>query len=69
MKLILSILNGRSRFEIDTSNGVYEVNVDTSFKILNIVKLCTPLNYYPITIISFENVGNHILFYVVFHVI
>jgi hypothetical protein len=26
------------------SNGIYEVNVNISFKILNNVKLCTPLN-------------------------
>jgi hypothetical protein len=30
--LILSILNKRSRFEVDASNGIYEVNVGSSFK-------------------------------------
>jgi hypothetical protein len=33
-----------SRFKVDTFNGVYEVNVVTSFKNLNSIKLCTPLN-------------------------
>jgi hypothetical protein len=43
LKLILSILNGRSRFEVDASNGVYEVNIGTSFKILINVKLSIKL--------------------------
>jgi hypothetical protein len=41
---ILSILNERSGFKIDTSNGVYEVNVGMSFKNLNNVKSCTLLD-------------------------
>jgi len=44
MKWILSILNKRSRFEIDASNGLYEVNMCTFFKILNNVKSCIPLD-------------------------
>jgi hypothetical protein len=44
MKLILSISNVLSRFKLDASNSVYEVNVITSFKNLNNVKLCTPLD-------------------------
>jgi hypothetical protein len=31
-------------FEICTSNGVYEINVVTFFKILNNVKSCIPLD-------------------------
>jgi len=44
MKLILCILNEISGFEVGASNGVYEVNVNTSFNILNNVKSCTPLD-------------------------
>jgi hypothetical protein len=44
MKLILSISNERSRFKVDESNGVYKVNIDTSFKNLNNMKLCTLLD-------------------------
>jgi len=44
MKYILSISNKKSRFKVGASNSVYEVNVNTSFKKLNNVKLCTPLN-------------------------
>jgi len=43
MKWILSISNEKSGFKIDASNGVYEANVDTSFKNLNNVKSCTLL--------------------------
>jgi hypothetical protein len=42
--MILSISNERLRFKVDVSNGVYEVNIATSFKNLNNVKLCIPLN-------------------------
>jgi hypothetical protein len=38
MKWILSISNERSGFKVDTSSGVYEVNVSSFFKILNNVK-------------------------------
>jgi hypothetical protein len=38
MKWRLSISNERSGFEVDASNGIYEVNVDISFKNLNDVK-------------------------------
>jgi hypothetical protein len=31
-------------FEVSVSNGVYEVNIDTSFKNLNHVKSCAPLD-------------------------
>jgi hypothetical protein len=52
---ILSILNEKSEFEVSASNRVYEVNVDTSFKILNNVKLCTLLDVLTLnTLISFE---------------
>jgi hypothetical protein len=44
MKLILFISNERLRFKVNPSNGVYEVNVDTSFKNLNNIKLCALLN-------------------------
>jgi hypothetical protein len=44
MKLILSISNVLSRFKVDASNSVYEVNVSTSFKNLNNVKSCIPLD-------------------------
>lgn len=44
MKLILLILNERSRFKVDASNGVYKVNINTFFKNLNNVKLCTSLD-------------------------
>jgi hypothetical protein len=33
-----------SKFKVDVFNSVYEINIDTSFKKLNNVKLCTPLN-------------------------
>jgi len=36
--MILSILNERSGFKVGTSNGIYEVNISTSFKILNNAK-------------------------------
>jgi hypothetical protein len=41
---MLLISNEMFGFKIDTSNDVYEVNVGTSFKNLNKVKSCTPLN-------------------------
>lgn len=41
MKLILSILNEMSGFEVYASNGIYKVNVDTS---LNNVKSCAQLD-------------------------
>jgi hypothetical protein len=44
MKWVLFILNEMSRFEVGASNGVYEVNVCTFFKILNNVKSCIPLD-------------------------
>jgi hypothetical protein len=42
--MIISISNKISGFKVDAYNGVYEVNVDTSFKNLNKVKSCTPLD-------------------------
>lgn len=33
-----------SKFDVSTLNDIYEVNVSTSFKILNNVKSCTPLD-------------------------
>jgi hypothetical protein len=44
MKCMLSISNERSRFKVGTLNGVYEVNVNTSFKNLNNMKSCAQLN-------------------------
>jgi hypothetical protein len=44
MKWILSISHERSGFEVNVSNGIYEVNIDTSFKILSNVKSSTPLD-------------------------
>jgi hypothetical protein len=44
MKLMLSISNERSGFNVCASNGVYEVNIDMSFKNLNNVTTCTPIN-------------------------
>jgi len=44
MKWILFILNEKSWFKVDASNDVYEVNIDTSFKILNYIKSCTLLD-------------------------
>jgi hypothetical protein len=41
---ILSILNERSGFKVGASNSVCEVNVGTSFQILNNVKSCMPLD-------------------------
>jgi hypothetical protein len=41
---ILLISNKMSKFKVDVFNSVYEINIDTSFKKLNNVKLCTPLN-------------------------
>jgi hypothetical protein len=38
MKWILSISNKKLGFKIDASNGVYEVNVGTYFKIFKNVK-------------------------------
>jgi hypothetical protein len=31
-------------FKVDASNCLYEINVDTSFKNLNNIKSCTPLD-------------------------
>jgi len=43
--MIFSIfLNEISRFEVDVSNSIYEVNVDTSFKNLNYMTLCIQLD-------------------------
>jgi len=44
MKWVLSTLNEILRFEVGVSNGIYEVNIDTSFKILNYIKSCTLLD-------------------------
>lgn len=45
MKLILSISNERLRFKVNVSMyGLYEVNIGTSFKHLNNMKSCTPLD-------------------------
>jgi hypothetical protein len=43
--MIFSIfLNEISKFEVDVSNSIYEVNVDTSFKNLNYMTLCIQLD-------------------------
>jgi hypothetical protein len=43
--MIFSIfLNEISGFEVDVSNSIYEVNVDTSFKNLNYMTLCIQLD-------------------------
>jgi hypothetical protein len=44
MNWILFISSKISRFKVDAFNGVYEVNIDTSFKNLNKVKSCTQLD-------------------------
>jgi hypothetical protein len=44
MKWILSISNERSKFKVDASNDVYEINVSMYFKILNNIKPYTPLD-------------------------
>jgi hypothetical protein len=48
-----------SRFKIDVFNSVYEVNIDTSFKKLNNVKSCTPLN---VLILNFDYKINNFSF-------
>lgn len=45
MKWILSILNEMSRFKVDASNDIYEINVGTFSKILNNIKHVYHLMY------------------------
>jgi hypothetical protein len=59
LQLILYISNEMSRFQIGAFNGADKVNVDTSFKILVNLKLCTQLNA---SILHLNNKMNHIHF-------
>jgi hypothetical protein len=56
---MLCILNERIEFKIGVFNNIYKINIGTYFKILNNVKLCTPLrvlilNFNHLAFISFK---------------